>query len=158
MRGWPSEYLRAMIFFSFCCLFAAEVAAGIVGLAGWRGDTVVVVVNCQTCPNREGSDRQPQQIIIILVTTSSNKSFFFLESDSPPLSFPRAGLLFPWPRCRSPLFSIYSSSWLWLAPNGSLPSTNQTSTRSPSPMAGQPSPTHPPSVAPSRSHLSLKLG
>jgi len=44
VRGWPSEYLRAMIFFSFCCLFAAEVAAGIVVLAeGTRSSSWSIV-------------------------------------------------------------------------------------------------------------------
>ena len=54
------------------------------------GDTVVVVVNCQTCPNREESDRQPQEIIIIiiLVTTRSNKTLLFLHVIPYSRSFP----------------------------------------------------------------------
>ena len=79
------------------------------GCSGHRwaggGDAVVVVVNCQTCPNREESDRQPQQIIIIIpVTTRSNKRQLFLKSNPPSLSLPRAGLLSPMALVRAALF------------------------------------------------------
>ena len=75
------------------------------GCSGHRwssgGDAVVVVVNSQTCPNREESDRQPLRSFIILVTTSCTRyNFPFPLSHSPFFFFRPPHALFPMARDR----------------------------------------------------------
>ena len=126
------------------------------GCSGHRwaggGDAVVVVVNCQTCPNREESDRQPQDHHHHSGNHAFEYNIRFLRIHRP---FARAGLLSPWPPCRPPYFSIYS--FLQSSPGLTMfsSSTNQTQTRSDSPATGPPPPTPPPSVAPTPSPPSL---
>ena len=138
MRGWPSEYLRAMIFFSFCCLFAADVAAGIVGLAeGTRSSwwSIVRHVRIEKRVIDSHTDHHHH---------SGNHAFeHFL--DNPPS--PRAGLRFAWPRCWPPSCSLVSSFSTSLSLAAS-PSTNQTPVWSGFLVTGPPYLTRPPLAAP----------
>ena len=84
LRGWPSEYLRAMIFFSFCCLFAEDVAAGIVAVAeGTRSLSWSIVRHVRI--EKRVIDRHLDHFII-LVTTSSSSIYLSFPSN-PPLFF-----------------------------------------------------------------------